>query len=51
MIKRHMRKSQEHPQGAITEREGTIHISNVMKVEKFDARASRRSGATEPAAA
>ena len=33
MIKRHMRKSQEHPQGAIIEREGTIHISNVKKAE------------------
>jgi large subunit ribosomal protein L24 len=31
MIKRHMRKSQQHPQGAIIEREGTIHISNVKK--------------------
>ena len=31
MIKRHTRKSQEHPQGAIVEREGTIHISNVKK--------------------
>ena len=39
MIKRHMRKSQQHPQGAIVEREGTIHISNVMKAELFDARA------------
>ena len=39
MIKRHTRKSQEHPQGAIVEREGTIHISNVMKAERFDARA------------
>ena len=28
MIKRHTRKSQDHPQGAIIEREGTIHISN-----------------------
>jgi large subunit ribosomal protein L24 len=26
MIKRHMRKSQQHPQGAIVEREGTIHL-------------------------
>ena len=33
MIKRHTRKSQEHPQGAIVEREGTIHISNVKKAE------------------
>ena len=33
LIKRHTRKSQEHPQGAIVEREGTIHISNVRKAE------------------
>ncbi len=31
LIKRHTRKSQQHPQGAIIEREGTIHISNVRK--------------------
>ena len=43
MIKRHMRKSQQHPNGAIVEREGTIHISNVMKAEKFDARAAKRA--------
>jgi len=48
MIKRHMRKSQEHPQGAIVEREGTIHLSNVMRAEEFDARATRR-GAAAPA--
>ncbi len=50
MIKRHMRKSQNHPQGAIVEREGSIHISNVMKAEDFDARASKR-GAAAPAPA
>jgi len=33
LIKRHTRKSQQHPQGAIVEREGTVHISNVMKAE------------------
>jgi len=42
MIKRHLRKSQQHPNGAIVEREGTIHISNVMKASEYDARASRR---------
>jgi large subunit ribosomal protein L24 len=46
MIKKHMRKNQNNPQGAIIEREGTIHISNVMAVQKFDARASKRSPAT-----
>jgi large subunit ribosomal protein L24 len=42
MIKRHTKKSQQHPQGAIVEREGSVHISNVMKAEVFDARATRR---------
>jgi large subunit ribosomal protein L24 len=33
MIKKHTRKSQSSPNGAIIEREGTIHISNVKKSE------------------
>ncbi|HPC59241.1 MAG TPA: 50S ribosomal protein L24 [Verrucomicrobiota bacterium] len=45
MIKKHMRKSQQYPQGQIVEREGTIHISNVMKADRFDARAAKRSAA------
>ena len=36
MIKRHTRKSQEHPNGAIVEREGTIHLSNVKKAEAVE---------------
>ena len=51
MIKRHTRKSQDHPQGAILEREGTIHLSNVMKADQFDARVAKRGGAAEPAQA
>lgn len=47
MIKKHTRRSQVHPNGAIIEREGTIHISNVMKAEVFDARASKRAPAAE----
>jgi len=31
MIKKHTRKSQDNPNGAIIEREGSIHISNVKK--------------------
>ena len=50
MIKKHMRKSQQYPQGQIVEREGTIHISNVMKAEEYDARAARR-GTAAPAQA
>jgi large subunit ribosomal protein L24 len=48
MIKRHTRKNQNNPNGAIVEREGTIHISNVMKADAFDARANKR-GAAAPA--
>jgi large subunit ribosomal protein L24 len=33
MIKRHTRKNQQNPNGAIVEREGSIHISNVKKAE------------------
>ena len=33
LIKRHTRKSQQNPHGAIIEREGTIHLSNLMKAE------------------
>jgi large subunit ribosomal protein L24 len=45
IIKRHTRKSQAHPQGAIVEREGTIHISNVMRADLFDARSAKRQSA------
>jgi large subunit ribosomal protein L24 len=48
MIKKHMRKSQQYPQGQIVEREGSIHISNVMKADQFDARAAKH-GTAAPA--
>jgi len=48
LIKKHQRKSQQNPNGAILEREGTVHISNVMLASKFDARAQKR-GAQAPA--
>jgi large subunit ribosomal protein L24 len=34
MIKKHTRKSQQNPNGAIVDREGSIHISNVKKADK-----------------
>ena len=34
MIKKHLKKSQDNPQGKIAEREGPIHISNVKLVER-----------------
>jgi large subunit ribosomal protein L24 len=37
MVKRHTKKSQDHPQGAIIEREGSVHISNLMLKSVHDA--------------
>jgi len=37
LVKRHTKKSQEHPQGAIVEREGSVHISNIMLKSVYDA--------------
>lgn len=31
LIKKHVRKNQDYPEGAIIEKEGPIHISNVKK--------------------
>ncbi len=45
MVKKHLKKSQENPQGKIAEREGSIHISNLMLQSRFDA--SKRAKKTE----
>lgn len=44
IIKKHVRKNQENPEGAIIEREGPIHISNVMLAENYDARKTKQVG-------
>jgi large subunit ribosomal protein L24 len=41
MIKRHLKKSQENPNGAIVEREGTIHLSNLQLKSRYDASKKR----------
>ncbi len=50
MMKRHLKKSQEHPQGTIAEREGSIHLSNLMLQSNFDA-STRRKKTSEKATA
>jgi large subunit ribosomal protein L24 len=35
LIKKAVRKSQQNPQGGLVEREGTIHVSNVMRAEDY----------------
>ena len=45
LIKKHTRKSQERPQGAIIEREGPIQVSNVKIVEKAKAEKAKKGKA------
>jgi large subunit ribosomal protein L24 len=41
IIKKHTKKSQENPTGAIIEREGPLHISNVKLLEEREAKAKK----------
>jgi len=41
MIKRHTRPSQKNPQGGIVDKEGTIHVSNVLLFDDKLARGTR----------
>lgn len=36
MIKKHLRKSQDNPQGSIAQIEGPIHVSNVKLLQKAE---------------
>src|SRR5207245_8601376 len=49
IIKKHMRKSQDNPQGKIAEREGPIHISNVRLIEEKGTKESKESKESKPA--
>lgn len=43
MIKKHLKKSDKNPQGAISELEGSIHISNLMLKSDFDSSKRRKA--------
>jgi large subunit ribosomal protein L24 len=45
LMKRHLKKSQEHPQGTIAELEGTVHVSNLMLQSTFDASKRKKAEA------
>jgi large subunit ribosomal protein L24 len=47
MIKKHLRKSQDNPQGKIAEREGPIHISNVRVLERTERDGKGKGGKTK----
>ena len=42
MRKRTVRRSEENPEGGIKEREGSMHTSNVMLAERYDAKLNRK---------
>jgi len=49
MIKKHLKKSQDNPQGKIAEREGPIHISNVRVLERGERAAHKGKGSKKKA--
>jgi len=49
MIKKHLKKSQDNPQGKIAEREGPIHISNVRVLERGERAAHKGKGSRKKA--
>jgi large subunit ribosomal protein L24 len=49
MIKRHLKKSQEHPNGTIAEREGSVHVSNLQLKSRYDASKRRPAKAAATA--
>lgn len=45
IVKKHIRKSEDKPQGGIVEREASLHVSKLMLASKFDARRANRGQA------
>lgn len=41
LVKKHQKATQEKPEGAIIEREGSVHYSNVALASKIDAKAKK----------
>jgi len=41
--KHHERKSEKNPEGAVVEREASLHISNVMSAGRFDAKKAKKA--------
>ena len=48
-VKRHQKKGadQSAPEGGIIERESPIHISNIMKLERYEARRARKEAGAD----
>ena len=49
VIQKSLRKTQNNPKGGIISKEAPIHVSRVMKQERYDIRRKKRAGAPLPA--
>jgi large subunit ribosomal protein L24 len=47
LLKKHIKRSQQNPQGSIVEREGSIHLSNLMAVARYDSNRAAKAGASK----
>ena len=47
MVKRHTRPTQKNPQGGIVDKEGTIHISNVLLFDDKTSKGTRTKNVTD----
>jgi large subunit ribosomal protein L24 len=45
MVKKHMKPTQDNPDGGIVEREAPLHVSNVKKVDGGSAKSKKKDGA------
>ncbi len=45
-VKKHLRRSQTQPQGAIVDQDGSIHLSNLMLAAEYDRRHAKPAAAT-----
>lgn len=46
MVKKHVRRSQQHPQGAVLSQEATVHLSNLALVDPQSGKSTRFRTAT-----
>lgn len=46
-VRKHMRKTQDNPQGGIVEKEAPIHVSNLMKAEEGAPKATRKKASAK----
>ena len=48
VIRKALRKTQSNPKGGIISKEAPIHVSRVMKQERYEIRRKKRAGAAVP---